>query len=119
MGGFVVPSTPCLIFIGMALESTRLHWLGRTYVDWGIQQDNQIHVKEGVAKLQKAENYDSKLDLHAIRGFELLRQIPALLYQGEFNTSENYLAQSEELLGIRGKGKGHIYLHKGLVVLEE
>jgi len=103
----------------MALESTRLHWLGRTYVDWGIQQDNQELVKKGVARLQKAENYDTRLGLHTSIGFELLRQIPALLHQGELHTTENYLARSEELFGTPGKGKGHIYLHKGLVVLEE
>ncbi len=103
----------------MALEGTRLHWLGRTYVDWGIQQDNQALVKEGLARLQKAKNYDSKLSLHANVGFAFLRQIPALLHEGELNTTENYLAQSEELLGTRGTAGGHIYLHKGLVVLEE
>lgn len=103
----------------IALESTRLHWLGRTYVDWGIEQDNQVLIKEGLAKLQKAENYDRKLGLHANVGFALLRQIPALLHQGELHTTENYLARSKELLGIRGTAAGHIYLHKGLFFLEE
>jgi len=103
----------------MALESTRLHWLGRTYVDWGIEQDNQTLVKEGLAKLQKAKNYDGKLGLHTNVGFALLRQIPALLHEGELDTTENYLARSEELLGTRGTARGHIYLHKGLFTLEE
>ncbi|SRR6266571_762942 len=103
----------------MALESARLHWLGRTYVDWGIQQDDQALIKEGLAKLQKAGNYDRKFGLHANVGFALLRQIPALLYEGELDTTENYLARSEELLGTRGTARGHIYLHKGLLALEE
>ena len=103
----------------MALERSRLHWLGRTYVDWGIQQENQTLLEKGVAKLQKAESYDSQLGLYTNVGFALLRQIPALLKEGEFNTTKTYLARSEELLGMRGKGKGHIYLHKGLLVLEE
>ena len=102
----------------MALESTRLHWLGRTYVDWGIEQDNQILVKEGLAKLQIGKNYDSKLGLHANVGFALLRQIPALLHEGELDTTENYLARSEDLLGTQGTARGHIYLHKGLLTLE-
>ncbi len=103
----------------MALEESRLHWLGRTYVDWGIEQDNQALLKEGVAKLQEAGNYDRKLGLSANVGYALLRQIPALLYQGKVTTSENYVAQSEELLGTRGTAKGHIYLHKGMLALEE
>jgi tetratricopeptide (TPR) repeat protein len=103
----------------MALEESRLHWLGRTYVDWGIEQDNQALLKEGVAKLQEAGNYDRKLGLSMNVGYALLRQIPALLYEGKVKTGENYVAQSEELLGTRGTAKGHIYLHKGLLALEE
>ena len=103
----------------VALESTRLHWLGRTYVDWGIQQDNQAFIKEGVAKLQKAGNYDNTLGLHPNVGFALLRQVPALLYIGELQTTKNYIARSEELLGTRGTARGHIYLHKGMLILEE
>lgn len=103
----------------MALESTRLHWLGRTYIDWGIQEENQALVQEGVAKLQEAGNYDSKLGLYPNVGFELLRQIPGLLYEGKMKTSEKHLAQSKELLGTRGTASGHIYLHKGLLDLEE
>ena len=103
----------------MALESTRLHWLGRTYVDWGIEQDNQTLVKEGLAMLQKGGNYDSKLGLYGNVGFALLRQIPGLLHEGEVNTTENYLARSEELLGTGRMVSGHIYLHKGLLNLEE
>jgi len=103
----------------MALESTRLHWLGRTYVDWGIEQDNQALVKEGLSRLQQAGNYDSRLGLYTNVGFALLRQIPALLHEGEVDTSEIYLARSEELLGTRGTVTGHIYLHKGLLILEE
>ena len=103
----------------IALESTRLHWLGRTYVDWGIQQENQALIKDGLAKLQKAGDYDNMLGLHPNVGFALLRQIPALLYVGELNTTKNYLARSEELLGTRGTASGHISLHKGLFVLEE
>lgn len=102
-----------------ALESTRLHWLGRTYVDWGIEQDNQTLVKEGVAKLQKSEHYDRQLSLPGSVGFGLLRQIPALLHEGELDTAENYLARSEELLGTRGTVQGHLSLHKGLLALEE
>ena len=103
----------------MVLESSRLHWLGRTYVDWGIQQDNQQLIKAGVAKLQKAAKYDSKFGLHESVGFQLLRQIPALVYTGELDIAENYLAQSEERLGTQGTLKGHLYLHKELLVLEE
>jgi tetratricopeptide (TPR) repeat protein len=103
----------------VALESTRLHWLGRTYVDWGIEQDNQAFIKEGLAKLQKAGNYDSTLGLHPNVGFALLRQVPALLYKGELKSTENYIARSEELLGTRGTARGHIYLHKGMLALEE
>lgn len=103
----------------LALEATRLHWSGRTYVDWGMQQDNQALLQEGLAKLQKAGNYDNKLGLHPNVGFALLRQIPALLYEGELKTAENYLARGKELLGTRGTGTGHIYLHKGLLILEE
>ena len=102
-----------------ALESTRLHWLGRTYVDWGIQQENQALIQEGLAKLQKAGNYDSKLGLHGNVGFALLRQIPALLYEGEFKTTEKYLAQSKELFNTGGTVTGHLSLHKGLLILEE
>ena len=103
----------------MLLESSRLHWLGRTYVDWGIAQDNQKLIKAGVTKLQKAAKYDSKFGQYASVGFQLLRQIPALLYTGELNAAENYLAQSEERLGTQGTLKGHIYLHKELLMLEE
>ncbi len=103
----------------MALESTRLHWLGRTNVDWGIEQDNQALVKEGLAQLQQAGNYDSTLGLFTNVGFALLRQIPALLYEGASGISENYLARSKELLGARGTVTGHIALHKGLLMLEE
>lgn len=102
-----------------ALESTRLHWLGRTYVDWGIEQDNQGLIREGLARLQKAGDYDGELGLYGNVGFALLRQIPALLHVGELDTSENYLARSEELLGTRGTARGHIYLHKGRLALEE
>ena len=103
----------------MALEETRLHWLGRIYVDWGMEQDNQALIREGLAMLQEAGNYDRKLGLSTSVGFALLRQIPALIYEGKVNTSENYLAQSEELLGTRGTAKGHIDLHKGMLALEE
>lgn len=102
-----------------ALESTRLHWLGRTYVDWGIERDDQGLIREGLAKLQKAGDYDSELGLYGNVGFALLRQIPALLHIGELDTSEQYLARSEELLGTRGAARGHIYLHKGRIALEE
>lgn len=103
----------------MALESSRLHWSGRTYIDWGIQQDDQKLVQEGVVRLQKAANYDKQLGLPINRGFELLRQIPALLYQGELDMTARYLAECEELLHTPGKGNGHFYLHKGLAFLEE
>ncbi len=102
-----------------ALESTRLHWLGRTYVDWGIEQGNQRAVREGLTRLQKAGDYDGELGLYGNVGFALLRQIPALLHIGELDTAENYLARSEELLGTRGTARGHIYLHKGRLALEE
>ena len=102
-----------------ALESTRLHWLGRTYVDWGIEQDNQRLVSEGLARLQKGGDYDRQLGLYGNVGFALLRQIPALLHVGELDTAENYLARSQELLGTRGTARGHIYLHKGRLALEE
>jgi hypothetical protein len=52
-------------------------------------------------------------------GIALLRQIPGFLYEGELDTTENYLTRSEELLGVRGTIRGHIYLHKGLLTLEE
>ncbi len=103
----------------MALESTRLHWLGRTYIDWGIRQENHELIQEGLARLRKGGNFDNKLGLHGNVGFALLRQIPALLHEGESDTTGNYLARSAELLGTRGTGKGHIYLHKGLLALEE
>lgn len=102
-----------------ALESTRLHWLGRTYVDWGIEQDNQRLIREGLARLQKGGDYDSQLGLYGNVGFALLRQIPALQHVGELDTAENYLARSQELLGMRGTARGHIYLHKGQLALEE
>ncbi|MHB8600032.1 MAG: hypothetical protein ACYDER_24880, partial [Ktedonobacteraceae bacterium] len=76
-------------------------------------------IREGLAKLQEAGNYDRKLGLSMNVGYALLRQIPALIYEGKVATSENYVAQSEELLGTRGTAKGHIYLHKGLLALEE
>jgi len=123
-GSLYFPEHGCtLVYEGdeviLALESTRLHWLGRTYVDWGIEQENQTLVKEGLARLQKAGNYDSKLGLQTNVGYALLRQIPALLHEGELDTTENYLARSEELLGTRGTARGHIYLHKGMFILEE
>lgn len=103
----------------LALESSRLHWLGRTSIDWGIQQENRKLIQAGIASLQKAEQYDRKLDLPQNSGFEVLRQIPALLYEGELQTAERYLAQSGEVLDIPGKAKGHLYLHQGLAALEE
>ncbi len=103
----------------IALEAVRLHWLGRIYVDWGIQQDNQALIKKGLLKLQEAGKYDSELGFYPNVGFAFLRQIPALHYQGEFKLIENHLSRSEELLGMQGTAAGHIALHKGLVTLEE
>ncbi len=103
----------------MALESTRLHWLGRTYVDWGIERDDQTLIKEGIAKLRKCEHYEGELGLYPSVGMALLRQVPSFLHRGELDTSENYLARGEELLGTQGTNRGHIYLHKGLLTLEE
>lgn len=103
----------------VALEATRLHWLGRTYVDWGMQQDNHALIKEGLTRLQKSRHYDSQLGLSGNVGLAFLRQIPALLYEGELATTEKYLAQSEELLDRGGTTKGHLYLHRGLLALEE
>lgn len=103
----------------VALEATRLHWLGRTCVDWGMQQDNHTLIKEGLAKLQKSRQYDGQLGLSGNVGLAFLRQIPALLYEGELDKIEKYLAQSEELLDGGGTTRGHIYLHRGLLALEE
>ena len=106
----------------VALEATRSHWLGRTYVDWGIQQDNHAMIQAGLAKLQKNRQYDAQLGHFANVGFALLRQIPALLYEGETEATKRYLAQSAELLdpaGRQGTTRGHLSLHKGIVALEE
>jgi transcriptional regulator with XRE-family HTH domain len=103
----------------VALEATRSHWLGRTYVDWGMQQDNQEMIQAGLAKLQKNRQYDGQLGHYPNVGFAMLRQVPALLYQGEVKTSERYLAQSEELLDRQGTTQGHLALHKGMFALEE
>jgi len=103
----------------MMLEESRLHWLGRICIDWGIQQDNQALIEEGLAKLRQEGKYDRELALHGNIGFSLLRQIPALLYEGEISTSERYLAQSKELLDTRETTTAHISLHKGLLTLEE
>ncbi len=103
----------------LALESARLHWLGRTYVDWGMQQDNQTLIQEGIMKLQKARQYDSKLDALENVGFEMLRQVPALVYQDDLTTAERYVAQCEELFGNTKIEKGHLSFHKGLILLEE
>jgi hypothetical protein len=102
----------------VALEATRSHWLGRTYVDWGMQQGNQAMIQAGLAKLQKNRQYDSQLGHHANVGFALLRQIPPLLYRGEVEASERYLAQSEELLDRRGTNRGHLALHNGISYVE-
>lgn len=103
----------------MMLEESRLHWLGRTCVDWGMQQDNQALIAEGLAMLQQERKIDTELALPGNVGFALLRQIPGMLYEGEVKTSERYLAQSKELLGTQGTSIGHISLHKGLLALEE
>jgi tetratricopeptide (TPR) repeat protein len=103
----------------VALEATRSHWLGRTYVDWGMQQDNHAMIQAGLAKLQKSRQYDGQLGHYPNVGFALLRQVPALLYEGDVETTERYLAQSEELLDTRGTTQGHLSLHKGMFALEE
>lgn len=103
----------------MILEESRLHWLGRTCIDWGIQRDDQALIEEGLAQLQQEGKYDRELALNGNVGFSLLRQIPALLYEGEINTSERYLAQSKELLDTRETSLAHIALHQGLLTLEE
>ena len=59
------------------------------------------------------------LGLHPNVGFALLRQIPALLYVGEVTTTRNHLARCEELLDTGGTVPGHIYHHKGLIVLDD
>ena len=82
------------------LEESRLHWLGRTCIDWGMQQDDQALITEGLAMLQQERKIDSELALHGNVGFALLRQIPALLYEGEVKASERYLAQSKVLLPL-------------------
>lgn len=103
----------------MMLEESRLHWLGRTCIDWGIQQDNQALIADGLAMLQQERTIDSELALHGNGGFAVLRQIPGLLYEGEIKTSERYLTQCKELLDARETTIGHISLHKGLLTLEE
>lgn len=103
----------------MMLEESRLHWLGRTCVDWGMQREEQELIEEGLAMLQRERKIDTELALHGNIGFAMLRQIPGLLYEGEVKTSEQYLAQSKELFDTRGTSLGHISLHKGLLTLEE
>lgn len=103
----------------VALEAIRSHWLGRTYVDWGMQQDDHAMIQAGVTRLQKNRKYDARLGHFANVGFALLRQIPALLYEGEVETTARYLAQSAELLDRRGTTNGHLSLHKGIFALEE
>jgi transcriptional regulator with XRE-family HTH domain len=101
------------------LQMGALHFLGRTYSDWGITENDYGLVRKGQILFQKAYEYSRRYNLPGSMGYNLMRQVPILLSQGETRTAESLLEQSQDLLGNRGTMIGHIYLHQGLLAFEE
>lgn len=91
-----------------------LHFLGRTYCEWGIAEDSDTYRETGRRLLASAYVLDKQLGDNALQGYDLLQQIPGLILD-DAATARKYLYRSADLLGTRYFTPGNIHLKHGLL----
>lgn len=91
-----------------------LHFLGRTYCEWGIAEESDRYREAGRELLASAYDQDKKLGDSALQGFDLLQQIPGLILD-DVALARTYLYRSADLLGTKHFTPGNIHLKHGLI----
>ena len=99
----------------LEIDRTRtLHFLGRTYCAWGIVEDKPGFREAGRALLERAYSSDQQLQNAPGMGYDLLQQIPSMIYD-DSHLARKYLAESQDLLGFVKTAKGHYHSCAGLL----
>jgi tetratricopeptide (TPR) repeat protein len=95
------------------LETERVfHFLGRVYSAWGIVNDDETMRELGRNYLTRALERDHHQGNVSEMGYDLLQQVPSLIYDDP-RRAVTYLLRSKELLGLSGTPLGHHHLNFG------
>ncbi len=101
------------LLMAAGLEAERaFHFLGRVYCAWGIVNDDETMRELGRNYLTRAMARDTRLGDTGAMGYDLLQQVPSLVYDDP-RRAKAYLIQSKELLGLSGTPLGHHHLDFG------
>lgn len=91
-----------------------LHFLGRTYSEWGIAEEVDSYREAGRVLLGHAYEHNKLTGDPPLLGYDLLQQIATLIYD-DVATARNYLARSSELLESNFYTPANIHLKRGLM----